>query len=390
VKPKLLFHVQHFQGLGHAVRAFALAEALEARFEVTIASGGRLPAGLARPAGVHVVDLPPVGFDANRALVSEVAGRSVLEVLEERTNLLLSLYDALRPDVIVVELFPFGRKKLLPELAPLLDRAREDERRPRVASSVRDILVTGRHDQQNHDDRAAGWLDRWFDLVLFHADPEFVSLENSWSPSVPVSVPVVPTGFVARRSAGVGAIGSDVAAGTVVVSAGGGWVGSALMTAALDAAPRIAEAHGLETTLITGPLVDDATFDELRRRASGDGTTRCVRSVPDLAAVLADAAASVSQCGYNTTLDLVRARVPAVVVPYGDDERENEQPRRAARLADLGVAVHLPAEQASGPRLAEAVAAALDAPPARVGWSLEGAQRSAALLADALTGVATP
>ena len=61
-----------------------------------------------------------------------------------------------------------------------------------------------------------------------------------------------------------------------------------------------------------------------------------VRCVPDLAAELRSAAASVSQCGYNTALDIVRAGVPALVVPVRDAE-EDEQTRRARRLEPLGV-----------------------------------------------------
>ena len=60
-----------------------------------------------------------------------------------------------------------------------------------------------------------------------------------------------------------------------------------------------------------------------------------VRTVPDLGAELRAAAASVSQCGYNTALELLRSRVPALVVPYATPE-EDEQRRRARRLARLG------------------------------------------------------
>ena len=44
----------------------------------------------------------------------------------------------------------------------------------------------------------------------------------------------------------------------------------------------------------------------------------------------------ISQCKYNTALDLVRTKVPTLVVPYATPE-EDEQTRRAQRLAKLGV-----------------------------------------------------
>jgi len=51
---------------------------------------------------------------------------------------------------------------------------------------------------------------------------------------------------------------------------------------------------------------------------------------------LRTARASISQCGYNTALDIVRTRVPALVVPYATPE-EDEQTRRAERLQQLGL-----------------------------------------------------
>src|SRR5262249_37663293 len=61
-----------------------------------------------------------------------------------------------------------------------------------------------------------------------------------------------------------------------------------------------------------------------------------VHAVPDLAQELRTARASISQCGYNTALDIVRTRVPALVVPYATPE-EDEQTRRARRLQSLGL-----------------------------------------------------
>ena len=87
---------------------------------------------------------------------------------------------------------------------------------------------------------------------------------------------------------------------------------------------------------IAGPLMPDDAFERLRAEAAGVPELELLRSVPDLVAELAGAAAAVSQAGYNTTLEIVRTGVPALVVPYATPE-EDEQLRRARRLADLGV-----------------------------------------------------
>jgi hypothetical protein len=81
---------------------------------------------------------------------------------------------ATRPAVLLVELFPFGRKKFAGEILPLIRAARRQAGGPaRVVCSLRDILVDARPDQQHHDNRARWLADRYFDAVLVHADPAF-------------------------------------------------------------------------------------------------------------------------------------------------------------------------------------------------------------------------
>ena len=63
----------------------------------------------------------------------------------------------------------------------------------------------------------------------------------------------------------------------------------------------------------------------------------------DLSAEMAASRLSISQCGYNTALDIVRAGVPALVVPFADGG-ETEQTDRARRLEALGALRVLPAE----------------------------------------------
>ena len=85
---------------------------------------------------------------------------------------------------------------------------------------------------------------------------------------------------------------------------------------------------------IAGPLMPQDDFEALQ--AIAPPNVELVRSVPDLAHELSRARASISQCGYNTALDLLRTQVPALVVPYATPE-EDEQTRRARRLEQLGV-----------------------------------------------------
>lgn len=373
----LLFYCQHSVGMGHLVRSSALAEELARRFDVIFLNGGAVPPGLPFPATVERIDLPPLGMREDHSLVSLTSALEVADALAVRRDTMLRLLRARQPDVILVELFPFGRKKFEPELLPLLDAAHGQGReRPLVVCSLRDLLVTARRNQQGFDDRAQDLCDRYFDLVLVHTDPAFARLEESFTPSTPLRTPLAYTGFMTRGGDALSATGTREG---IVISAGGGQVGDALFRAAVAAHDRIWPRFGLPMTIVAGPFAPAAVLAELEAAARGRAGLTVLPSVPSLAPLLARARASVSQCGYNTALDLLRCQVPALVVPFAEG-RENEQSRRAARLEERGLIRTLDSTALTPDRLADEIAALLTFSPSRVGLQMDGAAVTGAML----------
>ena len=382
MKPTALFYCQHSLGIGHLTRSFALVRALERRFRVVLLNGGPLPAGVAVPENVDIIHLPPLGVDAQQRLVSRDAGLSLGEAQARRRALILEAFHACRPALVLIELFPFGRKKFAGELLPLLRAAKAAVSRPTVACSLRDILVSARDDQQRHDERARRLAQRYFDLVLVHSDPAFARLEESFRPARPLRVPVHYTGFVvpAREAS------RTERQRHVLVSAGGGIVGYPLLAAALEAQRLLWPRHALPFRLVAGPFLPEPDWRALAEAARGREGVELVRHVPDLALEMRRAAASVSQCGYNSALDIVVAGVPALVVPYAD-AGENEQTERAGKLAALGALRHLPPAELNPQRLAAEIVALTSFTPRPAAIDLDGAERSAQLIADAAVSV---
>ena len=367
---RLLHWCQHSIGLGHLVRSLELARALSTRFEVTLLSGGELPAGIEVPAGVQVVALPPLAQAVDGPLVTP-DGTPVEQARELRRAAILRAYRGLRPSVVLTELFPFGRRRFRGELLPLLELAQGDPRRPLVVASVRDILVGQRSDQAGHDAKALALANRFYDAVLVHADPRLARFDESFGPAAALTCEVVHTGFVHReRPPAAGARRHEL-----VVSAGGGRVGEPLLRCALAAQPQIRERTGLSLRLVAGPFLPEGAFRSLQAEACGRDGVLLERQVDDLCAVLAGATASLSQGGYNTTLDVLRVGLPALLVPFADG-REDEQRRRAARLEALGAVRVLDPERLEPEALASSVAALLAFRPASLGLDLDGARRS--------------
>ena len=381
-RPTVLHYCQHSVGLGHLVRSLSIAGALAARFRVVILSGGLVPDGITIPEGVELIALPAVGAGADGELVSLTPGLSLEEAWARRRSILLSQMQRLRPCAIIVELFPLGRRKFAGELVPLLEAARRDFPAASVICSVRDILVAGGPAQQHRDDEAAERLNRYFDAVVVHGDPRLVRLEDTFRPSVEVVPPVHYSGYVVPA----GEIPASPRPNppVVVASAGGGMVGGPLLRTVAEAHRLFFEPRGIATRIITGPFLPPADRAAIQAEADRCQGLTVERFVPDLCATMARASVSVSQCGYNTALDLLRARVPALVVP-DDRGRETEQMERARRLAALGALEVLPSGELSTKRLAEAVFGLLSAAPPVTTLDLDGAAKTAAII-EALAG----
>ncbi len=375
-RPRLLFYCQHSVGLGHLVRSMNLAEGLAQDFDVTLLNGGPWPVDLPQPATIDIVHLPALGLDADYALVSRDERFTVEEALGLRRSMIQECFRGTAPDVVLIELFPFGRKKFATELMPLLEAARSARPAPFVACSLRDILVGSRRDQQGHDDRASRVTNEYFDAVLVHADVRFATLEETFHPNVPLCVPVHYTGFV---RAPVVRDRKRARERRVLVSAGGGLVGAPLFHAAVEAHPRLLVDNGLRTVIVTGPFLPDPIVDELTRRAAETTGLEVVRYLPDLAGEMAASAVSVSQAGYNTTMDILGCTTPSVVVPYGEG-REDEQAARARRLERLGALRVLHSGRLSAQTLVDAVRDALDWTPLPVPLALDGRTRTSELL----------
>jgi predicted glycosyltransferase len=376
-RERLLFYCQHSLGLGHLARSLRLAEGLSTRFDVLLLNGGRFPAGTRIPAGVAVLNLPPLGHDDGIELISHDPAYTVEAACAERRRLILDALDDTAPAVVLIEMYPFGRRKFEFELLPLLDAvAALSDRRPQVVCSLRDILVQRPVGQQKHDERASLRLNASFDAIVMHADPAFATLEESFHPATPLRVPVHYTGFVAPPAPAP----AEFPLARLIVSSGGGMVGEPLVRAAVEVHRDLFIRTGLRTTVVAGPFLPTPVWEWLQEQARHSPVLDAVRRVDDLAAEIGRSALSLSQGGYNTTMDLLRAGTPAVVVPYADGT-EDEQTRRTSRLAELGVLRTVPATELAPDRLLPVLIAAAESRPAPVTLDLSGAETTARILA---------
>lgn len=370
---RVLITVTHLLGAGHLTRAAALASAFgRAGHAATLVSGG-MPNRLVPNGPFEVVQLPPVRTAVGdfRILLDAAGDPAGADLIERRRHLLLDAYRACRPDVVVTELFPFGRRGLAAEHLHLLDAVRATRPTPLLLASIRDVLVAPLKQAKVAETHAL--VAERYDGVLVHGEEAILPLEASWPVDDRLRTRLNYTGYVDAEASGADGppAGDD---GSVLVSGGSSAASLPLYRTALAAARGSAR----RWRILVGQGVGEDTFRELGGAAPPNVVTE--RTRPDFRALLSNAAVFVGQAGYNTVMDIVATQARPVLVPF-ELGRETEQRLRADALAARGLALVLPESGLNPGSLAAAVEQAARRPRAlRPAFRRDGAATAVALV----------
>lgn len=373
---KVMFYVQHLLGIGHIRRAALLSDAMQKQgLDVTVVLGGRDVPGIDFP-HASIVRLPQAHVaDHHFNPLLDETRNPVDEAWKEcRGAALLAAFMDIRPDVLLFEMYPFGRRQFRFELLPLLEAAAGMRPKPLIVSSIRDILVSKPKPGRNQE--ITDLVHQYFDRILVHADPTFVRLEETFPEARQLGRLIDYTGFITAPDDTDPVIsGND----EVIVSAGGGAVGGALLKAALMVKDETALADKT-WRFVTGPNLPDEDFNFLQNQNVSGVIIERYR--PDLPQMLGNCSLSISQGGYNTIMDLLRGKAKAVVVPY-DEGGESEQLIRARLLAKRNLVHILESKNLTTTTLVETVQQAIQAKPGSVkDIDTDGAQKAARLIAE--------
>lgn len=376
----VMVYVQHLLGIGHVRRMALINQELRARgVTVTVASGGIPDAGLDFAAD-RVIQLSPCRTaDSRFSGLVDPDGNPVDDAWKERRRAaLLAAFRTTSPKLLLVEMFPFGRRAFRFELIPLFDAAKEAG--VLIVCSVRDLLV------RKQDSGKTEWMRdvarTYFDAVLVHGDPALFGFDHSFPLAADIADLIVHTGYVAPEADDESARdGGRGARNGVLVSAGGGAVGADLIALAIKARQYSERYSSTPWDIVAGPNFPDRQFDQLARTMP-DGMV-LHRFLPDFRKWMARAAVSVSQAGYNTLMDVLATRTPAVMVPFAEGG-ESEQRERAEMLAKEGLISLLDLDGLTAQSLAEQIDRAK--PPQGMRISLDGAQKTASMIVGMIKG----
>ncbi|MBU6498617.1 MAG: hypothetical protein KGJ41_03600 [Rhodospirillales bacterium] len=375
-RPRVFLYSHDTYGLGHLRRNLAIAEELldrDGAFDVWLLTGSPVIRSWDLPAGLHVQPLPPV--------VKLAAGSYGARAGEEHFGLLKGYREALilktvlreRPDIFIVDHAPAGMKG---ELLSTLALIRRELPETRMVLGLRDILDEAEtvralwREEETYD-----LLARAYHHVLVYGCQALFDVAQTYAMPPALAARVRYTGYVARPAAPAAPM-PPAQRPHVLVTAGGGGDGFEMMQAFI-AALALLPRGCCDATLLTGPLMPAEQYAALENASAGLPNIAMVRYSTDISGLMGTATLVVSMGGYNTSVEILAARKPAIIVPRTTPRLE--QKLRADMLARHGVVWTADPGPGLAQRLADLLPAALSGAYERTpDWSaidLNGARR---------------
>lgn len=382
---KLMFYCQHILGMGHLVRSMEIVRGLTKDFQICFINGGEVIKEFQFPPGIEVINLPAIKTDSEFQELQVVDDAFTLtEVQEIRKNQLLSILEQFQPDILMIELFPFGRRRFSFELIPLLEKAQSSERPIKVVCSLRDIVVT-KQNQARHEEKVCKLINQYFDLLLVHGDPKFVPLEETFSRVSDLNCEVHYTGYVVQKPSTNPALTDEDREvlnsyqPLILVSVGGGRFGHELLDCVVKSAPYLEKKIPHNIHVFTGPFMPESKFHELQVMAGYSKNIRIRRFTPYLLSYMQKADLSISMSGYNTTLNVLVTGVPAMILPFTGNN-DQEQTIRARKLGELGIVKVISQQDLQPEVFAWKIISYLQNQPNKVQLDFNGVENTAAIL----------
>lgn len=375
---KICYYCQHVLGIGHFHRSLEICRALASRHQVTMIVGGA-EINFDEPS-ISLFQLPGLKMDSQFSTLTSCDNMPLETVKEQRRQRLLAFAENYQPDCLIVELYPFGRKNFRFELDPLIDLL--SQQGCAVFCSLRDILVEKVDGREKFEQRAVTTMNRFFDGLLIHADPDLVTLGQTFSKTDAITTAIHYTGFISPKPAP-GArsrIRKEMNLGErdklVVASIGSGSVGLELVEAAIRGVNSlVADRTDLNLQVFAGPYLAESSYQELCESRSP--RIRVERFSAHFIDWLAAADLSISMAGYNTSMNVLTAGVPALMYPF---DQNREQRMRISKISAHGTIRLLEQADLVTETLAGAIETMLKRERFTSSIMLDGAARTAAII----------
>lgn len=314
---KAFIILQYSNGVGHMVRCSAIAEALSSISRVTLFSGGVPIEGYSPPSGVDFVQMPALRWDfvAGATPQPAASGLSLSGVERMRSKLLVESYLRTRPQIIIIEWFPFAPGRYGETLSELFTAIDKEEKRPVVLCSIRSTPSAKMWDSRTDPVWVNRQLRENFSGVLHHVDPRLFPLASlgAYAQTALSNVPVWQTGFVRRKL--VRMDDRRPSKGLLLAVGGGSAVGARLLRRWINAA-KAGSPDLFPINAICGPQMAASDRQDVRAEQAENITVH--DRVEDLDDLIRSSSAIVCLGGYNTLVEALSLGKPVLAFPNNE------------------------------------------------------------------------
>ena len=283
------------------------------------------------------IKLPSIAKDSPGNWKATHLSMTFPEILHLRKQLLSHVLLNYAPDIFLVDHMPHGA---MGELLPALEAMKHSRIHTQVILGLRDILdspevtinrwkVEGAYDV----------IDRYYARILVFGMQDVYNVVEKYQIPESDARKVFYCGYVTNlatvnnapmiRARYLGNKPTDTR--LIVVMAGGGADAYPMMSTLIDALPKVLDHQKCVLAVITGPFMPPDLIADLKRRAA-KLPIFMMESVNDSLSYIAAADLVISMAGYNTSVEILRTRRPAIFIPRAGPSAE--QRTRARLFAD--------------------------------------------------------
>ena len=295
-------------------------------------SGGRRIDDYSPPPGVDFIQLPATRWDRTvDALPVPVDPSYTLAEIEQKSGeLLVESYLRIKPQIVIVEFYPFSPKRTGKTLNELFDAINKEQNRPIVICSIRT------YPRLWDADIDPAWINEQlrknFFCVLHHADPKLFPLASlgSYIQTALSGISVWQTGFIRRRL--VRMDHNHQPNGLLLTVGGGGHRSSGKLLKRLIDAARAGSPDLFPVNAVCGPMMDKDGRKAVR--AEQDANILVHDWVANLDELITSSRAVVCMGGYNSLVEALSVNKPVLAFP---DSEAGDQTFQVSALHSQGM-----------------------------------------------------
>lgn len=343
---KILFYCQSLVGLGHLTSSLLVIRELSTYADVDLIHGGQGLQHMPKLPGFRQLRLPTILIDSTSDELYAPDSDAPIESIWAERAAAIEQFVSWPYDAVIVEFFPFGRRRLKKEILGLFATVRQRCGAIPIFCFVREILVPAPLDAER---RMVKLVREHIHTVFVRGDPKIVRFEETFSLTADIAERLVYVGYVSPPPPA----SWPVRQNRIIVSQGGGEIGMNLLRAVIQTAPLLTEYQFLVVTSSRASATETA---ELQALVNSDNV-KVVAFLSNFQETLLTAALSISLGGDNTLMDVISTRTPALAFPYGGN---SEQGLRIEKLSQKGFIGVLNEADLTPPRLCAKIKAALN------------------------------